>query len=266
MISQLENGEDPEADVYLSKDVTYLQKAQAEDGLQAMDMEAVSENVPKELRAENNEWMGLTKNARVILYNKEKVEGEALSTYEALGEDEWDGRIVGGTFNSVYNQSFIASLITINGTESTYAWVKDYVGNFAGEQEKSERDKVDALLTGEGDVAVVNSQYVLPTDEQVGVFFPNQDTSGTHINVSGAGVLKASTQPDKASAFITFLTEEQQQEQWTQENGEYPLHPEVNPAEMLQSWGEFEEQDLTLAERSQNHSEAVMLMEEAGWY
>ncbi|MDQ0297750.1 iron(III) transport system substrate-binding protein [Salibacterium salarium] len=265
LIGQLEKGNAPEADVYLSKDTTYLQQAQAEDALQAMETDVISAHIPESVRAENMEWVGLTKSPRVIVYNTGAVEQEALSTYEALGEEEWEGRVVGGTFDNVYNQSFVASLITINGTESTHAWVEDMVGNFSGERKDSERDKVEAVVAGDGDVAIVNSQYVQPSDDQVGVFFPNQETSGTHVHVSGAAVLEASSNPNAASDFIRFLTSEQAQEKWTQENGEYPLHSDVEPAEMLQSWGEWEEQDLTLAKRSENHSEAIMLMEEAGW-
>ncbi|RSL30610.1 extracellular solute-binding protein [Salibacterium salarium] len=265
LIDQLENGNSPEADVYLSKDTTYLQQAQAEDALQAMETGSIPDQTPDEVRDEQMEWVGLTKNPRVIVYHTEEVDEKALSTYEALGEEAWQNRVVGGTIDNVYNQSFVASLITINGTESTHAWVEDIAGNFAGERMDSERDKVEAVAAGDGDVAIVNSQYVQSSDDQVGVFFPNQETSGTHVHVSGAAVLKASSNPSTASEFIRFLTSEQAQEKWTQENGEYPLHSDVEPEGMLQSWGEWEEQDLTLAKRSENHSEAIMLMEEAGW-
>ena len=58
----------------------------------------------------------------LCIYNKETVKPEELSTYEALTEDKWKGRILIRGSENIYNQSLLASFIEISGEEKAKEW------------------------------------------------------------------------------------------------------------------------------------------------
>src|SRR5690606_14655495 len=150
------------------------------------------------------------------------------------------------------------------------------VENMARTPRGGDRDQVKALVAGEGDLAIVNSYYVgkmlnssdpeeVSTAEKVGLFFPNQDGRGTHINVSGAGVAKYAPNKENAIQFIEFLVSEEAQKIFANSNFEYPVLGELDPAQTLQDWGEFKEDTLSLTELGNNNKQAVLIFDEAGW-
>ncbi|SFE62488.1 Fe(3+) ABC transporter substrate-binding protein [Alteribacillus iranensis] len=277
LIERLEReGENTEGDVFITADAGRLHRAKEAGILQQVESDVLSENIPEKYRDKDNQWFGLTKRARILVYDPERVDEEELSTYEDLAADKWEGRVLVRSSDNIYNQSLVASLISINGTEETKAWADGLVENMGRDPQGGDRDQAKGIAAGEGDVAIMNSYYLgqmlnsseeeeVKVAESLEVFFPNQETTGTHVNVSGAGVVKNSTNQEAAVQFIEFLSSEDVQAEFSEANYEYPVNPNVEPSELLQSWGDFEEQDINLTRLGENNTEALMLMNEAGW-
>lgn len=269
-------GDATQADLFLTADAGRLHRAKADELLQPVSSDILDEQVPENFQDSDQMWYGLTKRARVILYDKETVQPEELSTYEALTEDEWNGRVLIRSSENVYNQSLLASFIEINGEEQAKEWAAGMVNNFARDPEGGDRDQAKAIAAGIGDVAIMNTYYFgqmlnsedpeeVKVAEGLGVFFPNQDTTGTHINVSGAGVVKASKNKDNAVKLLEFLSAPEAQETFAGANYEYPVNPNVEPSELLASWGDFKEQDIPLSTLGENNSQAILIFNEVGW-
>ncbi|RFA34247.1 Fe(3+) ABC transporter substrate-binding protein [Virgibacillus dokdonensis] len=269
-------GKASEADVFITADAGNLARLKDRELTQAVESETLNKNVPEKLRDTDNHWFGLTKRARVIVYAKDRVQPEDLSTYEALTEDKWKNRVLIRSSENIYNQSLMASFIELNGEEAAKEWATGIVDNMAREPKGGDTDQMKAVVAGEGDVAIANTYYVgrllnseNPEDVKVGekldVFFPNQETNGTHINISGAAVTKHAKNKDNAIKFIEYLSDVEAQEVFAEANNEYPVNPEAKASEILQSWGEFKEQDINLTKLGDNNARAIQLMNEVGW-
>lgn len=269
-------GEATEADVYITADAGRLSEAKKQGLLQPVESEKLNNNIPENVRDRENQWFGISKRARVIVYSKERVDPSELSTYEALTEDKWKGKVLVRSSENVYNQSLLASFIEINGEEAAKDWAIGIVENMARNPQGGDRDQAKGIASGEGDVAIMNTYYVgqmlnssdeeeVKVAEQVGVFFPNQDSTGTHINVSGAAVTKHANNKENAIKFLEFLSEEQAQKKFAESNYEYPVNPKIEPSELLQSWGEFKEQEINLSVLGDHNLNAIKILNEVGW-
>ena len=269
-------GEDTEADLLVTSDVGRLYRAGEMDIIKAFDSDVVEANVPEHLRATDNLWTALTVRARVIAYALDRVDPSDLSTYEALTEPEWAGKVLVRSSGNIYNQSLMASFIALNGEQAAKEWAKGLVANMARTPEGNDRDQMKAIVAGEGDVAIVNTYYVgkllnssdeyeVEVGEQIGVFFPNQETNGTHINISGAALTKYGTNSEAAIQLLEFLTGEEAQNDYASANYEYPVNEAVEPSELLKSFGEFKIQDIDLSLLGEYNDEAVKLFNEVGW-
>ncbi|MEN8434515.1 Fe(3+) ABC transporter substrate-binding protein [Clostridium septicum] len=277
LLERLEReGKDTEADLLITADAGRLYAAKEKKLLQPVESKVVDENIPSNLRDKDNEWFGLAVRARVLVYSKERVNPEELSTYEELIDSKWSGKILTRSSTNIYNQSLVASMIAINGEEATEKWAKELVKNFARDPKGSDRDQAKAVAAGEGDIAIMNTYYVgklidskdseeVKVGEKVGVFFPNQNTTGTHVNVSAIGLTKYSKNKENAIKFIEFLTSEKAQKQFAETNFEYPANPKVESAELLKSWGEFKPQDINLSALGEYNAKAVEIMNKVGW-
>ncbi|RII31862.1 iron ABC transporter substrate-binding protein [Clostridium chromiireducens] len=269
-------GKDTEADMFITSDVGRLHKAKEQDVLQSISSDTISNNVPENLRDKDNHWIGLTVRARVLVYDKDRTKPEQLSTYEDLTSEKWKGKVLVRGSDSVYNQSLVASFIELNGEEKTTEWAKGIVANLAREPKGNDRDQAKAVVAGEGDVAIMNTYYVgkmltssdpeeVKVAEKVGVFFPNQSTNGTHINVSGAGVAKNAKNKENAVKLIEFLSGAEAQKLFAEANFEYPVNKDVEPSELLKSWGDFKTQNINLTKLGENNKKAVEIMNVVGW-
>lgn len=277
LITRLENeGEATPADVLITVDAGRLYRARERDLLQPVHTETLAAQVPEHLRDRDGEWWGLTQRARVIAYHLDRVDPDALSTYEALAEPDWEGRVLIRSSENVYNQSLLASIIAHDGEEAATEWAEGMVTNMARSPRGGDTDQIKAVAGGVGDVAVVNTYYVarlLDSEseadrrvaEQVGVFFPNQDGRGTHVNVSGAGVTRHADQVENAVALLEFLSSPDAQALFASANHEYPVHPDVAPSGILASWGEFKADELDLTRLGQLNDAAVRVFDRAGW-
>jgi len=269
-------GEATEADLLITADAGRLHRAKEKELLQPVISKVLNANIPEQLRDADNEWFGLTVRARVIVYSKDRVNPKELSTYEDLTDPKWKGKVLVRSSTNIYNQSLLASFIAISGEDKAKEWAAGIVNNLAREPKGNDRDQAKAIVAGEGDVAIMNTYYVgkmlnstdpeeVKVAEQVGVFFPNQETTGTHINISGAGVTKYSPNAANALKLIEFLSGEQAQKQYAEANYEYPVNDSVEPSELLKTWGEFQYQDINLTKLGENNSQSIKIFNQVGW-
>jgi iron(III) transport system substrate-binding protein len=269
-------GENTEADLFITADAGNLHVASESELLQPVESDVLAANVPEKYRDVDNEWFGLTKRARVIVYAKDRVDPSELSTYEALTEPEWEGRVTVRESNNMYNISLLASFIELNGEDQALEWAEGIVNNMSRDPQGNDRDQAKAVVAGEGDVAIMNTYYIgamlnsedaeeVKVAESVDVFFPNQDTTGTHINISGIGLTKHAQNKENAIKLMEFLSSEEAQGSFSAANNEYPVHADVEPNELLQSWGDYKEQDIQLSILGENQQQAIRLFDQAGW-
>ncbi|MGD1945772.1 MAG: Fe(3+) ABC transporter substrate-binding protein [Croceivirga sp.] len=272
---QLEGPASP-ADVLITVDAGRLVRAKEKGLLQATQSAFLDSIIPPHLRDAEKQWFALTKRARVIAYAKDRINPEQLSTYEDLASDTWSKKLLIRSSSNIYNQSLMASLIANLGEEKAKNWAQAIVNNMARTPKGNDRDQVKAVVAGEGDLAIVNTYYVgrmINTDDPVesnagkgvGIFFPNQNDRGTHINISGAGVAKYSPNKTNAIKFIEFLASGEAQSVFAEANFEYPVNQNVAPAPLLQEWGNFKEDELNLSALGTNNKKAVLLFDEVGW-
>lgn len=277
LLARLANeGENTEADLIVTSDVGRLYRAQESELVKPIESNIVSSNVPENLREEDNNWVALTMRARVIAYALDRVNPNELSTYEALTESKWADRILIRSSSNIYNQSLLASFIAIYGEYEAKVWAEGIVENMARTPGGNDRDQMKAVVSGEGDVAIVNTYYIgkllnssdayeVEVGEKIGVFFPNQETTGTHINISGAGLTKHGKNSKNAIKLLEYLTGEKAQYDYANANYEYPVNPNVEPSELLKSWGEFNIQDIDLSLLGKYNGQAVKIFNQVGW-
>ncbi len=269
-------GDATQADLFITVDGGVLHTAKEAGILQPITSAAALANVPAGLRDKDGFWVGLTTRARVIVYAKDRVKPEQLSTYEDLADPKWKGRVVVRPSSSLYDQSLIASLITLDGEKETLAWVKGLVANFARPPKGNDRGQAKDIVSGQGDVTLMNTYYIgqmlnskdpeeVKVAERVGVFFPNQKSTGTHINVSGAALTKHAKNKDNAIRFIEFLTSAPAQEQLSAGNYEFPANPKAKKHPLLESWGDFKVQSIDFSVLGMNNPKAIQLVTEGGW-
>ena len=272
----ISEGENSPADILLTVDAGRLYRAKEAGVLQPIRSRVLYRNIPPALRDTDNQWFALTVRARVIVYSKERVASNDLSTYEDLANSKWKGRIAVRSTSNIYNQSLMASLIEANGKKKALSWARAVRSNMARAPRGSDRDQARAVAAGIADIAIMNTYYIGklassndPKDrevaDKVAIFFPNQKGRGAHINVSGAGVTKSAKNKENAIKFIEFLSSAEAQDVFGSVNFEYPVKINNNKSELLTSWGSFKSDRLNLSVLGKRNSEAVKLFDRAGW-
>jgi iron(III) transport system substrate-binding protein len=277
LIVRMQNeGADTSADILIVADAGRLERAKALDLLQSFESNTLNNNVPNNLRDDERFWYGLTTRARVIVYHVDRVNPSELSTYEDLTSPKWKNRLVMRSSTSLYNQSFTSAYYAINGEAKTLELIRGLVANLAQDPRGNDRDQARFVASGIADVAIMNTYYLgrmlTSTDaaekqvaEKIGVFFPNQITTGTHVNISGAGISKHAKNQANAIKLLEFLSGEEAQDDFANVNFEYPVNPRVEANDLLKSWGSFKAQDVNLSVLGEFNAKATMLMNEGGW-
>lgn len=269
-------GEQSPCDLFVTVDAGNLWRAQDEGIYQPVSSAELEKHIPANLREPSGQWFSFAKRARVVVYDTAKVKEEDLSTYEDLATEKWKGRILIRSSSNIYNQSLVASMIHNDGVEKTQAWCNGIVANMARPPKGGDTDQINALIAGEGDIAVSNTYYfarMLSGDDDAlkqkltgyKIFFPNQKTSGTHVNVSGAGVARYSPNKDNAIRFLEFMISPEAQAIFAGANFEYPVRDGAEQAAVIASWGDFKEDEINVVELGKNNAEAVKIMDRAGW-
>lgn len=267
-------GRNSPADVFLTEDAGVIGRAEAAGLLQAVKSPVLEAAIPANLREPDGNWFGFTQRARVIMYHKDRVQPAQLSTYEDLADAKWKGKILIRSSNNAYNQSLVASLIHEDGAAKAEAWAKGIVANMARPPRGGDRDQITALLAGEGDLAISNTYYFghlisgspKGTYDKIGVFFPNQNGRGAHVNVSGGGVTRYAPNKDNAIKFLEFLSTAEAQKNFAEANFEYPVRQGVPMSPVIAAWGtDFKRDPLNVGVLAKLNGEAVRLMDRAGW-
>ncbi len=269
-------GANSPADIFITADAGRLVRAKAEGLLQPIASETLRTRIPEKLRDPEDAWFGFTQRARIIVYAKDRVDPAELSTYEALTDEKWRGRILARSSSHIYNQSLLASIIAAHGVEAATEWARGVRANMARPPQGSDRDQMRAVVAGLGDIALVNTYYVgllvnssSAEDQAVGnalgVFFPNQEGRGAHMNISGAGVTKASDNSAGAQRLLEFLVSDEAQAVFPSTTSEFPVVPSVPKTELLESWGTFKVDPLNVAQLGELNATAVRCFDLAGW-
>lgn len=269
-------GRNSPADLLLTTDVGRLHRAKSAGVTQEFESSYLDESIPANFRDPQHHWYGLSVRARPIMYSPDRVKPEQLSTYEALADPAWKGRICIRSSGNIYNQSLVASMIAANGVEATEKWADGFVGNFARPPRGGDRDQIKAAAAGQCDIAIANTYYLAgmlqskdPAQQQaaarVAVFWPNQEGRGTHVNISGIALTKSSRNKENAIKLVEYLASESAQKWYADANGEYPVKRGIQTSSVLNNWGAFRMDLVNLGQLGELNPQAVRLMDRAGW-
>lgn len=269
-------GANSPADLIITVDAGNLWRAKDAGILQPVTSKVLETAIPESLRDLNDYWFGLSKRARVIMYNKDKVNPSELSTYEALTDSKWKGRILVRSSSNVYNQSLVGSILEVHREKRTEEWARGLVRNFARPPEGNDTAQIKAAAAGQGDIAIANTYYLArliksnkPEEkaiaEKIGVFFPNQGGRGTHVNICGGGVVKTAKNKNGAIKFLEHLVSREAQEIFAKGNNEYPVVEGVALDPVVASFGKFKSDAINTAVFGKNNPEALKIMDRAGW-
>jgi len=270
-------GANSPADVLLIVDASRLYNAQQLGLFQPVSSAALDSRIPASMRDPAGQWFGFSSRARLIVYNKAQIKPADVATYESLADPKLKGKICVRSGAHPYNLSLVASMIEHDGEAKTEAWAKGVVGNFARAPKGGDLDQIKAVAAGECDVAVVNSYYyarVLRSTKQedrdiaarTAVAWPNQGGAGTHVNISGAGVLKNAPHKEAAVKFLEYLASDEAQRYFADGNNEWPAVKSAsvrNPA--LDAMGPFRADPVSIAALGRNTPAAQKLVDRAGW-
>ena len=278
LLMRLKNeGRNTPADLFITVDAGRLYRAKQADVLAPVNSPFLQQAVPEHLRDPDGKWVGLSLRARVIFYAKDRVDPGKLSTYEDLADAKWRKSICIRGSSNIYNQSLVASLIATHGVEATENWAKGLVRNMARPPKGGDRDQIKAAAAGQCDLAVANTYYYgkmltnkkgpaqMKAAQAMGLFWPNQNGRGTHVNISGAGITKYAKNPENALKLLEFLVSKEAQKWYAEVNFEYPVNPEAEISALVASWGDFKPDRMNLDVLGKTNAEAVRLMDRAGW-
>ncbi len=276
LIARLEaEGANSPADIFITVDAGRMWRAEEKGLLQPVESAVLTERIPEALRHPENLWFGISKRARVIFYAEDRVETPP-QTYAALADPEWQGRVCIRSGTNIYNLSLLASIIENEGEEAARAWAEGVKANLARAPEGGDTDQLLGLVSGECDLAVTNTYYfaraiasqvdgLTGSTDQIGIVFPNQETTGTHVNISAAAVAANAPNRENAVRFLEYLASDSAQQYFAGQNNEYPVVEGLAPDEVVQQLGEFTADDLNLAVLGQNQAAAERIFNETGW-
>lgn len=267
-------GEFSQADLLVTVDAGRLWRAEEAGVLAPVESDVLSERLPQYLRHPDGLWFGLSTRARVIIYNKAEGAPEDLTDYADLADPAYRGEICMRSSSNIYNISLLASVIAHEGAKAAESWAKGVVANFKRPPQGNDTANIEAVANGECAISVVNTYYLarFAGDEektglldQIGVIFPNQTSTGTHINISGAGLVKTAPNRENAIKFLEYLTSESAQRYFADGNSEYPAASGITGNSAVEALGEFKQDELNLSELGKNQTQAVRVFDRAGW-
>ncbi|HLP12832.1 MAG TPA: extracellular solute-binding protein [Flavobacteriales bacterium] len=269
-------GKNSPCDVFMTVDAGRLVRAKEMGLLQPIVQEKILGTVPANLRDNEGYWIAQTVRARVIIYSKDRVQPNQLSTYEDLADPKWKGKLTVRSSDNIYNQSLLASMIAHNGREAAGKWAAGIVSNLSGDPKGNDKDQVKAIAAGQADVSFVNTYYLGQMMEskdagekdaigKVGVFYPNQEGRGAHINISGAGIAKYAPHKTNAEKLIEFMLRNDIQAMFAEANDEFPARQGVKVKPALAEWASFKTDTLDLQKLGELNKDALILFNNANW-
>lgn len=271
LMARLEaEGKNTPADMLLTVDAGNLWQAAEQGLLQPVASTVLETNVPAKYRDPKGMWTGLSLRARTIFYDPSKVDAAQLSTYADLADPKWKGKLCLRSSKAVYNQSLVASMIENLGAEKTEQVIRGWVANLATDAFSDDTSMLEAIAAGQCEVGIANSYYYgRLLDEKPGfpvkIFWANQDTTGTHVNISGAGVIANSDNPDGALKLMEWLSSDEAQGIYASSDKEYPVKEGIDESEMLRSWGPFKQDAISVQKFGALQTQAIQMMDKAGY-
>jgi iron(III) transport system substrate-binding protein len=265
------------ADVLITVDAGRLWRAEQLGLFQPVRSGALESRIPESFREPGGKWFGFSTRARVIAYRKDKVKPDEVATYESLADPRWKGRVCMRSSTNIYNLSLMGALIDHLGEQKAEAWAKGVRANLAQEPKGGDTDQLKALAAGQCDVTISNQYYYArlarsgkPDEraiaERIGVVFPNQASWGTHVNISGAGVLKNAPHRDAAVKFLEYLASDEAQRYFADGNNEWPAVASVkvdNP--VLKALGSFKRDQINVAVLGRNQPGSQKIYDRVAW-
>jgi len=273
----LQEGAATPADLLFTVDAGRLWRAEQAGVFQPVESPLLQQRIPAQLRHPEGKWFGFSSRARIIYYDKERIEPGAITRYEDLADPRWEGEVCIRSGSNIYNLSLMSSMIAAHGLEDAEAWARGVVANFARDPQGGDTDQIRAVAAGECGIALANSYYFArlmtsddPADravvERVGWVFPNQEGRGTHVNVSGAGIVANASNAAGALEFLEFLASPDAQTRFARGNNEYPVVEGAaldNPA--LERLGSFKADPIDARLYGVHQAEAQRALDRAGW-
>lgn len=263
-------GDRSPADLVLTVDVARLIEVVQAGVTQAVNSAVLTQNIPVEFRDPANQWFGLTTRARIVYASKERVQPGAVTTYEDLADPKWQGKICMRSGTNDYNVALTAAVLAHHDAAFTTAWLEGVKANLARKPTGGDRDQVKAIWAGECDIAIGNTYYygeMLADPEQaewanaVRIDFPVFAGAGTHMNISGIAMTKSAPNHDAALKLMEWLASDAAQKIYSETNYEFPVKAGVERSELVNSWGDFAADSLSLAEVAAKRPEALKLIE-----
>src|SRR6056297_3640571 len=276
LIARMEaEGRNSPADVLLTVDTSRLERAKNAGVLQSVESDVLERRIPDYLQDEDNQWFGFSQRARILFYDKNEVT-DPPQTYQELAEPQYEGQVCIRSSSNVYTQTIVAALVEHLGEEATKDWAEAVVANFARDPQGGDTDQLRGIVSGECDIAMSNTYYfarAIRTDvsglsdslDMIGWVFPNQDSIGAHMNLSGGGVAAHAPNKENALKFLEYLTSEQAQKYFSAGNDEYPAVPGVGLSPSVAALGFFKPDDIDLSAVAGNIPTAQKIFNEVGW-
>jgi iron(III) transport system substrate-binding protein len=245
-------------------------QAAAAGVLAALDSPALRAAVPEHLRDPDGRWYGLSMRVRTMVYNPDRVRPEELSSYAALADARWRGKLCLRSSKKVYNQSLVATQIAHRGVDEVEAMVRGWVANLAAPPFADDTLAIRAVAAGQCEVALVNSYYLgrLQAEDpniKARLHWADQDGHGVHVNISGAGVVASSKRREAAQRLLEWLAGAEAQAKFAQANYEYPVRAGVDLDPIVAAWGSFKADTINVGEAGRLQAQAVKLMDRSGW-
>jgi iron(III) transport system substrate-binding protein len=265
------------ADVLVTVDAGRLWRAEQLGLFQPVKSALLDARIPASFREPGGLWYGFSLRARLIAYNKAKVRPDEIRSYEDLADAKWQGRVCMRSSSSIYNLSLMGAMIEHLGEARAEAWARSVKGNLAREPKGGDIDQLKSVAAGECDVTIANQYYYArllrspkaderAVAERLGVAFPNQASWGTHVNISGAGVMKNAPHRDAAIRFLEYLASDEAQRYFADGNNEWPVVKGVQVANpVLSSFGAFKYDPLNVAVLGRNQPSSQKLYDRVAW-
>jgi len=260
-----------QADVMLTSDFSRLALF-TEDGLaQPVNSDVINKNIPEQYQGADKQWFALTTRARSIYSSVDRVGPAPSITYQDLATPAFKGKVCMRSGKHPYNVSLLASIIAHEGEAKAKTWLEGLKANLARKPQGNDRAQVKAVKEGLCDYALTNSYYLgkmlndpkqVAWAEAVHINFPNQETTGTHMNISGVSLVKYAPNKENAVKLIEFLSGDVAQQMYAEDNFEYPVKVDVKPSELVASWGEFKQDKIKLSDVAAQHEAAIKLLDE----
>lgn len=271
MVERLQaEGDRSPADVVLTVDISRLAAVVNAGLTQPVESDVLDANVPESYRDPEDHWYGLTTRARIVYASKDRVAEGEVTTYEDLADPKWAGRICTRSGTHAYNVALVSAVLHHHGEEAAKTWLEGVKSNLARKPQGNDRAQVKAIWAGECDISVGNTYYMgkmLKDDEQkawadsVNIVFPTFEDAGTHVNISGVAMTKASPNPENALKLMEFLTSPKAQEIYATANFEYPIAPGTEADPLVQGWGGFDADTVNLMTLAGKRADAIKLIE-----